>query len=275
MYLSTLSMSLKGGHIVPQPKRPSSHHSDGYGASVRAEHLSKRFRGIGRDQIIGVDDATILLSAGATLAVTGPSGSGKSSLLHLLGAIERPDAGLIVVDGQEVTSMSRSQQANYRRRVGFVFQRFHLIPSLTALDNVMTPVLPYRTNFDKRRRARELLDAVGLGGREASLPTRLSGGQQQRVAIARALVNRPSLLLADEPTGNLDSQTGGEILDLLLDLRDRYGMTIIVATHDPQIAVRCDRYLRLSDGRITEDADIGGGTDPDTLLARINRPVVS
>jgi len=248
--------------------------TEGRGAPVTAAHLFKRFRGIGSDQVIGVDDLTIELAAGGTLAVTGPSGSGKSTLLHLLGAIERPDAGRIVVGGREVTAMSRRQQADYRRRVGFVFQRFHLIPALTALDNVMAPVLPYRTSFDKRGRARDLLDAVGLAGREGSLPTRLSGGQQQRVAIARALVNRPSLLLADEPTGNLDSQTGGEILDLLLDVRARYGMTVIVATHDPQIAVRCDRYLRLSDGRITDDADIAGGIGAEALLARINRPAV-
>jgi putative ABC transport system ATP-binding protein len=245
----------------------------GRGAEIDAQHLSKRFRGVGQDVIIGVDDVTVRLDGGATLAVTGPSGSGKSTLLHLLGAIDRPDFGKIVVDGADVTAMSRSQQADYRRRVGFVFQRFHLIPALSALDNVMAPVLPYRTAFDKRDRARALLEAVGLGGREHSLPSRLSGGQQQRVAIARALINRPALLLADEPTGNLDSHTGGEIVDLLLDLRARYGMTVVVATHDPQIAARCDRYLRLSDGRITDDAVIAGAAGHDELLARINRPV--
>lgn len=244
-----------------------------HGASVSAEQLSKRFRAVGSDQIIGVDDVSLNVPSAQTLAVTGPSGSGKSTLLHLLGAIDRPDSGRIVIDGLEITSMSRSQQANYRRRVGFVFQRFHLIPSLSALDNVMAPVLPYRTNFDKRNRAAGLLDAVGLGGRESSVPTRLSGGQQQRVAIARALINRPALLLADEPTGNLDSHTGAEILDLLLDLRAQYGMTVLVATHDPQIAVRCDRYIRLSDGCITEDAEIDGGIGRNALLERINRPV--
>lgn len=246
-----------------------------HGASVVAEHLAKRFRGTGDNQIIGVDDVSISLPAGATLALTGPSGSGKSTLLHLTGAIDRPDSGRLIVDGQDVTAMSRRQQAEYRRQVGFVFQRFHLIPSLSALDNVMAPVLPYRTSFDKRKRAHELLDGVGLGGREQSLPTRLSGGQQQRVAIARALINRPSLLLADEPTGNLDSQTGGDILDLLIDLRNKYGMTVIVATHDPQIAVRCDRYIRLIDGRITDDAAIDGNVGSVGLLERINRPVVS
>lgn len=165
---------------------------DGRGARVTAEHLAKRFRGTGQDQIIGVDDITLHLEAGDTLAVTWPSGSGKSTLLHLLGAIDRPDSGLIIVDDRAVTAMSRSQLADYRRRVGFVFQRFHLIPALTALDNVMAPVLPYRTAFAKKDRARELLDAVGLGGREHSLPSRLSGGQQQRVGIARALINRPA-----------------------------------------------------------------------------------
>jgi putative ABC transport system ATP-binding protein len=244
------------------------------GVRVVAEHVSRRFRGTGQDQIIGLDDVSIALEGGATVAVTGPSGSGKSTLLHCLGAIERPDAGRIVVDDQDVTAMSRSQLATYRRRVGFVFQRFHLIPAMTALDNVMAPVLPYRTPFDKRDRARGLLEAVGLAGRENSLPSRLSGGQQQRVAIARALVNRPALLLADEPTGNLDSHTGAEILDLLLDLRGRYGMTVLVATHDPQIAVRCDRYLRLNDGRVSDDVTLDQGVEPATLLARIDRPVI-
>ena len=242
------------------------------GAGVIADGLSKRFRGVGDDEIVAVDSIDLTLEPGVTMAITGPSGSGKSTLLHLLGAIERPDTGRIVVDGQDVTAMSRSQQADYRRRVGFVFQRFHLIPALTALDNVMAPVLPYRTPYDKRSRAAELLDAVGLAGREHSVPSRLSGGQQQRVAIARALINRPALLLADEPTGNLDSRTGAEILELLLDLRDRHGMTVLVATHDTQIAARCDRYLRLVDGRATDEATLTGDSGADEVLAKINRP---
>jgi putative ABC transport system ATP-binding protein len=144
------------------------------------------------------------------VALTGPSGSGKSTLLHIIGAIERPDSGQVLVDGTEVTALRGAALAAYRRRVGSVFQRYHLLLALTALDNVISPLLPYRTGWNRRERGRELLDAVGLAGREQSLPSRLSGGEQQRVAIARALINRPSLLLADEPTGNLDSQNAGE-----------------------------------------------------------------
>ncbi|GAA2216696.1 hypothetical protein GCM10010429_44940 [Micromonospora olivasterospora] len=139
------------------------------------------------------------------------------------------------------------------------------------LDNVIAPVLPRRGRADHVARARELLDAVGLAGRERALPTQLSGGQQQRVAIARALMGEPRLLLADEPTGNLDSATGGQILDLLLDLRDRHGMTVLLATHDPAIAARCDRLLRLGDGRIVEDLDLTGGEDPADTYDRATR----
>jgi putative ABC transport system ATP-binding protein len=146
-----------------------------------------------------------------------------------------------------------------------------LLPALTALDNVGAPLLPYKTDFDKVERARELLAAVGLEGREDSLPFELSGGQQQRVAIARALVNEPILLLADEPTGNLDSATGGEILELLVELRERHGMTVMVATHDAMIASRCDRIIRLLDGRIVDDIDVPPASDEQEVLARIGR----
>jgi predicted ABC-type transport system involved in lysophospholipase L1 biosynthesis ATPase subunit len=141
----------------------------------------------------------------------------------------------------------------HRRRIGFVFQRFHLLPALTALDNVLAPVLPRRVDFDRRERGMELLEAVGLGDRSDALPSQLSGGQQQRVAVARALVNRPGLLLADEPTGNLDSVIGREIIDLLMSLRERYAMTMLIATHDAEVAANGDRVVRLQDGRITSD----------------------
>jgi putative ABC transport system ATP-binding protein len=167
-----------------------------------------------------------------------------------MGALERADSGMVEVAGQDLGGLSRRELAAHRRRVGFVFQRFNLLPALTVADNVMAPVLPYRVDFDKEARARELLAAVGLAGRETSLPSRLSGGQQQRVAIARALINRPPLVLADEPTGNLDSRTGAEIIDLLLGLRAEHGVTIVVATHDAQVAARCDRVVRLVDGRV-------------------------
>ena len=176
--------------------------------------------------------------------------------MHLIGAMDVPDEGSILVGGREVTTLRGREQVLFRRRIGFVFQRFHLLPALSALDNVAAPLLPYRTGFDKLERARALLRAVGLEGREDSLPSRLSGGQQQRVAIARALVNDPVLLLADEPTGNIDSQTGAEIMELLLGLRSSRGMTIIVATHDSLIASRCDRVARLRDGRVRDDVDV-------------------
>src|SRR6202044_2390103 len=140
----------------------------------------------------------------------------------------------------EVTALHGSALAAYRRSVGFVFQRYNLLPALTALDNVIVPVLPYRTGWDKAARGRELLEAVGLAGRERSLPSRMSGGEQQRVAIARALVNTPSLVLADEPTGNLDSTNATEVLGLLSRLRYEHAMTMIIATHDPQVAARCE-----------------------------------
>ena len=146
--------------------------------------------------------------------------------------------------------MSRKDLVAYRRTIGFVFQQFALLPALTAEDNVMLPVLPKRTIKDRRSRARELLADVGLSGREDSLPHQLSGGQQQRVAIARALMNRPRMLLADEPTGNLDTSTGEEVFDLILSLRDSHGLTVVLATHDPSLAQQCDHILRLRDGRL-------------------------
>jgi putative ABC transport system ATP-binding protein len=239
-------------------------------ASVSVAGLVKSFRA-GDTKVTAIDGLTLDVAPGSVVAVTGPSGSGKSTLLHLVGAIDRADEGRITVDDLEITALRRSRLAAYRRRIGFVFQRYHLLPSLTALDNVIAPVLPYRVGYDRAKRARELLDAVGLAGRERSLPSQLSGGQQQRVAIARALMGDPGLLLADEPTGNLDSTNGGQILDLLLDLRERRGMTILLATHEQHIAARCDRLVRLTDGRLVEDLDLTDGEDPATTLARATR----
>ena len=172
------------------------------------------------EQVTAADNVSFTIEAGAFVALTGASGSGKSTMLHMVGAIERPDSGVIISNGIEVTALRGAAQADYRRTIGFVFQRYNLLPALTALDNVIAPVLPYRTSWDKRARARQLLDAVGLAGRERSLPARMSGGEQQRIAIARALINTPALLLADEPTGNLDSANATEILQLLAGLRD-------------------------------------------------------
>ncbi|MGY0234049.1 ABC transporter ATP-binding protein [Longispora urticae] len=242
----------------------------GSGATIEATGLRKAFHS-GGSEIVAVDGVALSVPAGQMVAVTGPSGSGKSTVLHLLGAIERADAGSVRVDGVELTGLRRGALAGYRRRIGFVFQRYHLLPALTVLDNVIAPVLPYRVEFDRAARARELLDAVGLADRERALPAQLSGGQQQRVAIARALVGRPGLLLADEPTGNLDSRTGAGILELLRGLRARYPMTVLIATHEHQVAAQADRLIRLRDGAIVDDVDLGGGPTPADTLARANQ----
>ena len=241
------------------------------GSAVHVDSLVRRF-GDGAEQITAVDGVTLDIAAGSVVALTGPSGSGKSTLLHLIGAIERVDEGTVTVDDVCVTGLRRAALARYRQRVGFVFQRYHLLPALTVLDNVLAPVLPQRRGrAGHLARARELLAAVGLAGREGALPAQLSGGEQQRVAIARALIGGPGLLLADEPTGNLDSATGAQILDLLLDLRAEHGMTILLATHERAIAARCDRLLRLGDGQVVQELDLTGGEDPADTYDRASR----
>ncbi len=228
--------------------------------------------GAGREERVkAVDDVTLTLTASSVVALTGASGSGKSTLLHLIGAMERPDSGAIIVGGSALTELRGGGLAAYRRTVGFVFQRYHLLPALTALDNVIAPVLPYRTSFDKRERARELLTAVGLAGRERSLPSKLSGGEQQRVAIARALVNDPAVLLADEPTGNLDSATATEILRLLAEVRREHPMTVLLATHDPQVAAQCERMIRLRDGAVVDDVDLTGEYPAEETIRRVGQ----
>ena len=241
------------------------------GASIELRGVSKHY-GIGKDeQVKAADDVSFSVAAGGFIALTGASGSGKSTLLHLIGAIERPDSGTIVSGGQQVTALHGGALAAYRRTVGFVFQRFNLLPALTILDNVIAPVLPYRTAFNKRERARALLAAVGLAGRERSLPSRMSGGEQQRVAVARALINTPSLLLADEPTGNLDSVNAAEILQLLTRLRKDHQMTIIIATHDPQVAARSDRMIRLRDGAVIDDIELAEGYPVEDVIRRVGQ----
>jgi putative ABC transport system ATP-binding protein len=227
-------------------------------SALQLRGVSKRYgtRTRTSTRVTAADNISLTIEAGAFVALTGTSGSGKSTLLHLIGAIERPDSGVIIANGTDVTRLRGAAQADYRRGVGFVFQRYNLLPGLTALDNVIAPVLPYRTSWDKRERARELLAAVGLAGRERSLPSRMSGGEQQRIAIARALINTPALLLADEPTGNLDSATATDILDLLTRLRADHQMTIVLASHDPQIAARSERLIRLCDGAVVDDIQL-------------------
>lgn len=200
-----------------------------------------------------LDNVTLEIAAGEFVAITGPSGSGKSTLLNLIGTLDRPTSGRVVVDGVDVSTLRGNALADFRReRIGFVFQMFHLVPTLTALENVMLPLIPYRRGlkFRLEERARELLEAVGLGDRLHHLPGQLSGGEQQRVAIARALINTPKVILADEPTGNLDSRAGAEIVALLRQLNREREVTVLVATHNEAVAQAADRIIRLRDGRV-------------------------
>jgi len=219
----------------------------------------------------GVD---LTVEEGEYLAVVGPSGSGKTTLLGLIGGLDAPTEGRVVVTGVDITELGEDQLAEIRNAaVGFVFQFFNLIPTLTALENVELPVqFAARARFDPSRRARELLDLVGLGDRLHHRPPELSGGEQQRTAIARALANAPALLLVDEPTGNLDSATGEEVLRLLRRLCDENGQTVIMVTHDPRVATYADRVAFLRDGRIVEEARLERGKDARMILARLVEP---
>ncbi|OYU17927.1 MAG: ABC transporter [Rhodobacteraceae bacterium PARR1] len=221
----------------------------------------------GSDTVLALQDARLTLAGnagpveilkgislsierGQTVGLVGPSGSGKSSLLMLMGGLERATGGAVQALGQDITGMDEDALARFRRgRMGVVFQSFHLIPTMTAVENVAVPMelMGLTDAFD---RARDELTAVGLGSRLDHYPSQLSGGEQQRVALARAAAPRPALLLADEPTGNLDGVNGAAIMELLFGLRDRHGATLVLVTHAPELAARCDRVIRLADGRI-------------------------
>ena len=197
-----------------------------------------------------LDAITLDVHRSETLGLVGPSGSGKSSLLMLMGGLEQATAGRVMALGHDLTAMSEDGLARLRRdHFGVVFQSFHLIPTMTAIENVAAP-LELAGRRDAFERAAEELAAVGLGARAGHYPSQLSGGEQQRVALARAAAPRPDILLADEPTGNLDSSTGAAIIDLLFGLRERYRSTLVLVTHDPALAARCDRVVELRDGRI-------------------------
>ncbi len=212
--------------------------------------------GLGRDHVDGARRLTVLdgidltIAEGELVAVTGPSGSGKSTLLGLIAGLDRPTRGRVIIDGNDLGRMSEDQLARFRgRNLGFVFQSFQLIPTLTALENVRVPA-ELLGDFAVARRAGELLERVGLGDRASHYPAQLSGGEAQRVALARASLTRPRILLADEPTGNLDSGSGALVLDLLLDLNR--ASTVVLVTHNPDIAARTRREVRLRDGTVAE-----------------------
>jgi macrolide transport system ATP-binding/permease protein len=222
-------------------------------AIIQIDNVSKVYgRNTARDTAVhALKQFSLTVPAGEVLAIQGPSGSGKSTLLNLIGTLDQPTSGRIVVDGVAVDQLRGNALADFRReKIGFVFQMFNLVPTLTALENVMLPLLPYRRSldFDLRERAESLLAQMGLGDRLSHLPGQLSGGEQQRVAIARALINRPRLILADEPTGNLDSKRGEEILSLLRQLNQEQGITILLVTHDTAVAAQAGRIVQLQDG---------------------------
>ena len=219
------------------------------GAEVVVDHVSKSYD----SRIVAVRDASLRIAPGEFVSLTGPSGCGKSTLLNVIGSLLRPDAGSIMVDDISVAELH--SPAEYRRTtVGFVFQLHHLLPMLTAGANVEVPLIGAGLGRRERReRARELLAEVGLAARVDHLPSQLSGGERQRVAVARALANRPRLLLADEPTGALDTDSSKRVLDLLATLSARYGMTMLVVSYDPEVGRHADRTLRMADGRILSD----------------------
>ena len=225
---------------------------------LEARDLAKVYRR-GASEVRAVDGIDLEIAAGELMAIMGRSGSGKTTLLDLLGCLLRPTSGELAIDGRSVIGASDGELAAIRReRIGFVFQEFNLIPTLNAIENVMLPLRYGPRRGDGRRRAGELLDLVGLGERVSHRPTELSGGEQQRVAIARALVNDPAVILADEPTGELDSATSERLIATLRQLNRDRGVTIVIVTHDAGVAGATDRVLRLSDGRVVADEPRGG-----------------
>jgi putative ABC transport system ATP-binding protein len=232
--------------------------TSGSGVPVVLESVTKRYRLGDGSALVAARDVSFEVAAGESVALTGTSGSGKSTLLHLIGAVDSPDSGSIRVGDATVSELRGRAAADYRSTIGFVFQQYFLLPSLSLVDNVCAPLMGRRRVRDVRGKAMELLDSVGLADRAHALPSELSGGQQQRVAIARALIGDPGLLLADEPTGNLDSATAEEIMKVLEGLESSWGVTMVIATHDAGLAAWCDRRLSVADGRIAELAPAHG-----------------
>ena len=221
---------------------------------IQAEGLTKVYR-MGEVEVQALRGLTLQVKRGEALAIMGPSGSGKSTLMSILGCLDRPSGGKYVLDGEQVSGLTDDQLADIRnRKIGFIFQSFNLLQRTSALDNVELPIsYSNRSTNDGRDRAANALKAVGLGNRMKHRPAELSGGEQQRVAIARALVNEPAILMADEPTGNLDSKAGQEIMDLLLSFNRDRNTTLLIITHDPRIAAQAQHTIKIRDGVIEED----------------------
>jgi len=221
-------------------------------AILQVENLRKTY-GKGDTTVTALGGVSFSVEKGEFVAIVGASGSGKSTLMHLLGGVDRPDAGRVIVDGNEIYQRNESELAIFRRRnIGIVYQFYNLIPTLTAEENIMLPYLLDHRRPDKSK-LQEILDTIGLSDRAKHLPSELSGGQQQRVSIGRALINDPAIILADEPTGNLDSKASREVMDLLKLSNKRYNQTLLVITHDEKIALQADRIITLSDGHIIRD----------------------
>lgn len=219
---------------------------------LRVEHLCKTY-GKGENEVHALNDVSFSVNQGEFVAIIGPSGSGKSTLLHILGGVDKPTSGKVFMDGCDVYAQNDDQLAIFRRRqVGLIYQFYNLIPVLNVTENMTLPVLMDGQEVNQDR-LKELLSTLGLKGRENHLPNQLSGGQQQRVSIGRALMNAPAVMLADEPTGNLDSKNSQEIVELLKFSNQKYNQTLIIITHDENIALQADRILAIEDGRITRD----------------------
>lgn len=225
---------------------------------LRVENLTKVY-GKGENEVRALDGVSFSVEKGEFVAVIGPSGSGKSTLLHILGGVDRPTGGKVFMDGKDVYAQNEEQLAIFRRRqVGLIYQFYNLIPVLNVTENITLPVLMDGQKVNQNRLA-ELMTTLNLTGRENHLPNQLSGGQQQRVSIGRALMNAPAVVLADEPTGNLDSKSSREIVELLKVSNEKYGQTLLVITHDESIALQADRILSIEDGKITRDEVIRCG----------------
>jgi ABC-type lipoprotein export system ATPase subunit len=225
-------------------------------AAIEVETLAKHYPQ-GATTVRALDGVTFAIAAGEFVAVVGRSGSGKTTLLDCVGLLLRPSAGRVLLDGQDTGRLRDGDRAGLRgRRIGFIFQEFNLLPGLNALENVMLPLRYTKTNGDGKARARELLEAVGLADRANHRPDQLSGGEQQRVAIARSLINRPTLVLGDEPTGEVDSETSLQLVDLMRRMNQEQGVTFVLVTHDLEVAQRANRIIRLKDGHVLSDTRV-------------------